>query len=98
VPGEEPANETAARAIAAWDSDRDGGGIPMLTEVGRRYLPEWQQFIGGESILLPFSQTDVFSWWQCIQPDPCHHVGVCYGHPSFVPVDVSFGVSKPTGE
>ena len=38
-------------------------GIPMLTAVGRRYLADWQEFVGAEAVLLPMSVPEVLSWW-----------------------------------
>jgi len=45
-------------------------GIPMLTAVSQRYLPEWHQFVGQEANLLPMSLPDVLSWCQHIHVDP----------------------------
>jgi nucleoside-triphosphatase THEP1 len=42
-------------------------GIPILTSVGRRYLPQWREFIGGEAALLPMSVPAVLGWWQQVR-------------------------------
>ncbi|MBA4742726.1 MAG: DUF2478 domain-containing protein [Azoarcus sp.] len=37
-------------------------GIPLLTAVGRRFLPEWDEFSGGFGELLPPERDAVLDW------------------------------------
>lgn len=39
-------------------------GIPLLTAVGTRFLPQWQTFTGENSTLLPVSLSAILEWWQ----------------------------------
>lgn len=43
-------------------------GIPLLTSVGRRFLPQWHEFMGDGAILLPLSLDAAIGWWQRLQP------------------------------
>jgi len=38
-------------------------GTPLLTAVGRRFLPEWEAFTGGDGSLLEPSFDSVITWW-----------------------------------
>lgn len=42
-------------------------GIPLLTAVGERFLPDWQDFTGGASALLKPDAKDVLAWWDALQ-------------------------------
>lgn len=44
-------------------------GIPLLTAVGERFLPDWQDFTGGESALLKPDTQAVLAWWDALQQD-----------------------------
>lgn len=37
-------------------------GVPMLTAVGERFLPEWEAFTGGAATLLPPDDASVLAW------------------------------------
>ena len=37
-------------------------GIPVLTVVKRKFLPQWHEFSGGEAVDLPFSEAVVQKW------------------------------------
>ncbi len=37
-------------------------GIPLLTAVGRRFLPEWEAFSGGFGELLPLERDAILDW------------------------------------
>lgn len=37
-------------------------GIPLLTAVGKRFMPEWQEFSGGYGELLPPEREAVLAW------------------------------------
>jgi len=37
-------------------------GIPLLTAVGHRFLPEWEAFSGGYGELLPPEHDAVLDW------------------------------------
>jgi nucleoside-triphosphatase THEP1 len=43
-------------------------GIPLLTSVGRRFLPQWQEFIGEDALLLSVSLDVGLAWWKQVQP------------------------------
>ncbi len=38
-------------------------GVPLLTAVGERFLPEWQAFTGGDGALLSPDADSVLAWW-----------------------------------
>lgn len=38
-------------------------GIPLLTAVGERFMPEWQEFCGGYGELLPPEREAILAWW-----------------------------------
>jgi nucleoside-triphosphatase THEP1 len=38
-------------------------GVPLLTAVGARFLPEWQHFTGGAATLLEPKLEDILAWW-----------------------------------
>ena len=38
-------------------------GTPLLTAVGRRFMPEWEAFTGGECTLLDPDYDSVIAWW-----------------------------------
>lgn len=38
-------------------------GIPLLTAVGKRFLPEWENFTGGNGCLLEPTLDGVLAWW-----------------------------------
>jgi hypothetical protein len=42
-------------------------GVPLLTAVGGRFLPEWQHFTGGEGTLLEPTLESVLAWWTRLQ-------------------------------
>ncbi len=37
--------------------------VPLLTAVGERFVDEWQQFTGGEAVLLPPTLEAILRWW-----------------------------------
>lgn len=42
-------------------------GVPVVTAVGERFLPEWQRFTGGGSTLLPADVGAILGWWTSLQ-------------------------------
>ncbi len=44
-------------------------GVPVLTAVGERFLPEWQQFTGNASTLLEPSAQAILDWWTGLQAE-----------------------------
>ena len=38
-------------------------GVPLLTAVGERFLPEWRAFTGGECALLLPTLEAILQWW-----------------------------------
>ncbi len=38
-------------------------GVPLLTAVGGRFLPEWREFTGGDGALLEPTLESVLAWW-----------------------------------
>ncbi|NMG73896.1 DUF2478 domain-containing protein [Aromatoleum diolicum] len=38
-------------------------GVPVITAVGERFLPEWQHFTGGHSTLLDAKVESILAWW-----------------------------------
>lgn len=42
-------------------------GIPLLTSVADRFVPQWREFVGDEAVLLPVSLSGVLTWWQDVQ-------------------------------
>ncbi len=38
-------------------------GVPLLTAVGERFLPEWSAFTGGAGALLPPTLEAILQWW-----------------------------------
>lgn len=45
-------------------------GVPVVTAVGERFLPEWQRFTGGGSTLLPAEVAAILAWWTSLQRAP----------------------------
>lgn len=43
-------------------------GIPLLTAVGKRFLPEWQAFTGNDGVLLEPTLDAVLDWWDTLNP------------------------------
>lgn len=43
-------------------------GTPLLTAVGKRFLPEWQRFTGGDGCLLEPTFDSVMTWWDNLSP------------------------------
>lgn len=43
-------------------------GVPLLTAVGRRFLPEWETFTGKDGVLLEPSFDAVLDWWNTLHP------------------------------
>lgn len=41
-------------------------GTPLLTAVGRRFLPEWTEFTGGAGVLLEPTVDSVLAWWAAL--------------------------------
>ncbi|ANQ83858.1 DUF2478 domain-containing protein [Azoarcus olearius] len=44
-------------------------GTPLLTAVGHRFLPEWNDFTGGEGSLLQPTVASVLAWWNSLRGD-----------------------------
>ncbi len=42
-------------------------GVPLLTAVGERFLPEWTEFTGGDCSLLPPGLERILQWWSELQ-------------------------------
>ena len=42
-------------------------GLPLLTAVGERFLPEWKAFTGNEGALLPPTLEAILHWWSQLQ-------------------------------
>ncbi len=41
-------------------------GIPLLTAVGERFLPEWKEFTGGAGSLLQPTLENALGWWDAL--------------------------------
>jgi len=41
-------------------------GVPVITAVGERFLPEWQHFTGGHSTLLDPDVASILQWWAAL--------------------------------
>lgn len=46
-------------------------GVPLLTAVGGRFLPEWEHFTGGGATLLEPTLESVLAWWAGVQAQAC---------------------------
>ena len=46
-------------------------GVPLLTAVGGRFLPEWQHFTGGGATLLDPTLESVLAWWAGVRAQAC---------------------------
>lgn len=44
-------------------------GVPVLTMVGERFLPQWLEFTGGDSVQLPCSAEAALDWWNAVSAD-----------------------------
>ena len=44
-------------------------GVPLLTAVGERFLPEWKEFTGGEGVLLEPTLDAILAWWSAPRAD-----------------------------
>lgn len=42
-------------------------GIPLLTAVGKRFLPDWENFTGHDGVLLEPTVDAVLGWWDALQ-------------------------------
>ncbi len=42
-------------------------GVPLLTAVGERFLPEWLEFTAGEFTALNAELADVLAWWTALR-------------------------------
>lgn len=57
---------------AAGDGLRDEmaaalmAGIPVLTAVGERFLPQWLEFTGGDSVQLACTADAALHWWAAV--------------------------------
>jgi hypothetical protein len=57
------AQEAAGSGLRAEMGLAVAAGIPVLTAVGERFLPEWQRFTGGGSTLLGPDLDGILAWW-----------------------------------
>ena len=58
------AQEAAGKGLRSEMLQIVSSGIPLLTAVSRRFLPQWRQFAGCEAILLPAALSGVLEWWR----------------------------------
>ena len=42
-------------------------GVPLLTAVGERFMPEWREFTGGEFTALKADVADILAWWAALR-------------------------------
>jgi hypothetical protein len=41
-------------------------GVPVLTMVGERFMTQWLEFTGGDSVQLPCSVEAALDWWDSL--------------------------------
>jgi hypothetical protein len=57
------AQEASGSGLRAEMGEVAMAGVPLLTAVGGRFLPEWQHFTGGGGTLLEPKLEDILAWW-----------------------------------
>ncbi len=59
--------EAAGSGLRAEMAEIAMAGLPLLTSVAERFLPQWHAFVGDEMLLLPVSKDRVLAWWRNLQ-------------------------------
>lgn len=57
------AQEAAGAGLRSEMAATVVSGVPLLTAVGGRFLAEWQEFTGGDSVLLEPRLESILDWW-----------------------------------
>lgn len=56
--------EAAGSGLIQEFADIAAEGLPVITLLNRKYLPQWQEFTGGMAELLPPDDAAVENWWK----------------------------------
>lgn len=63
------AQEASGNGLSDEMAEAALSGLPMLTAVNEKLLPQWSAFTGGAFSRLPCSVEAALAWWQSMQPD-----------------------------